>query len=897
MQHGVDAGVLVGREPQLTAIEDALAAARRGRGAAVAIFGEAGIGKSRMLAAATRAAIARGFRVAVTINIEHARSPFGPWIDTLRILGELVPEMRPSGAADRAAYDALVRSDGAAPPADKRRLFVIVANALERAAAHAPVVVAMDDVQWFDPESLELLDFLAPRLAGARAVFLIAALTDRDDDAGAAVVQSLRRGPSCVSLPLGPLTDDVAREMIVAASPVRLRRTTVDDIVGQSGGNPLFIIELIRDAEPDGANRPQSPTIALLTQRRLSMLTADHRRTIEAGAAAGMEFSIDELASATGDRRDVLLSALRAARDAGLIVEAARANTFAFRHGMVRNAIYERMLAAERADLHRRLAERLEADGAAPLTLLAHHWREAGNATRACDLSVLAGDQAAALHAHASARDRYREALCDGVEPPARAYVQAKLARVLDLVGDAGAAMQQFELASAALDDAGAQHEALDATLGYARAAHRAGRAEAMVDACNVVLQRTADARQTFAARSLLAMHYVYRNDLENGRVHLRAAQEIPGPRDARDELSLRWASALAAHYARDESWMRIAQDAVAFAERHGDAALLTYTLLNFGAMSRERGYEEEASAAWDRGLELADREGLTFASCYIRCQKVEALHYAGKLADAYRLMMEANALHVDATIARTFCASSGLALLADLDRLDSVPGLDDPMLLEAAFATGEDNRFAPLAAAHVAAAVMRGTPYDNGALIDRALRKTTTFAHTSGAIMTLARYGEARHAARADVLRGEQPTAGAPRLHHAAIGVIAAVGRGDRADARRQARGALDLAARLRAPMIAAMLHETIGETPSAVDIYRSTGADGQVKRLTASRSTQLTRREREVADLIARGATNRAIAEQLTLSERTVEHHAASVYNKLGYRSRAEFIASYAR
>jgi non-specific serine/threonine protein kinase len=91
-------------------------------------------------------------------------------------------------------------------------------------------------------------------------------------------------------------------------------------------------------------------------------------------------------------------------------------------------------------------------------------------------------------------------------------------------------------------------------------------------------------------------------------------------------------------------------------------------------------------------------------------------------------------------------------------------------------------------------------------------------------------------------------------------------------------------------------MLHELLGQRESSLALYCSVGALGQVRRL-SGKAPRLTRREHEIADLIAGGSSNRAIAERLSLSERTVEHHAASLYAKLGYRTRAEFIASYAR
>ena len=897
MYAGGREGTLVGRELELAAIEQCLASARQSHGAAVLLGGEAGIGKTRMLSAGLRAAVATGYRVAATANIEQARSPFAIWIDALRILSQLVPELVPSGA-DRAVYDRLIGDGTVVAGSDKRRLFVLLSTALQRAAHATPVAVGIDDAQWLDPESLELLEFAVPRLATSKVVLLLTVRTERPDDAGAHVLNAICRFPSARTIRLGPLSDGAAREMIVATAPRRFTRPTVDAIVSHAGGNPLFLAELVRSVAAGDEPALRSPTISRLVQERLRELPRDQQRPIEAASAIGMVFAIDDVAAITAMPRGQVVEAMRAAYDAGLLAQTGDPLQMAFRHGTIRDALYGRMLAAERIPLHRQLAELLERAGhPAHASLLAHHWRNAGEARRAAELAVRAGDEAMLVHGYASARDRYRDALNDEIpDEPRRAEVEAKLGQALDILGESGSAMDHFRLAASAFAELRLREQHLHAQLGFARAAHRAGHSDAMIDACDLVLRGTDDPVLRFAAHSLLAMYHVYRNDLDNGERHIAAGEALEGPHDTRDELSLRWARALAAHYRNDDTWMQTAYEAVDLAQRHGDAALLTYTLMNFGSMARERGYDTEAHEARERALVLADEHGLMFAGAYVRCQKVEALHFSGELDAAYRVALEASSLHVDAAIVRSYCASSGLLLLADLDRFGAIPGLEDSELLEAAFATGEDNRFAPLAAAHVNAAMVRDDDGDVSALIDRALSRTKTLAYTGWAVVTLARFGTPSHTAQAHALCGEEPRAGAPRLHHAIIGALFATRHGDRTEGRRRARAALDLAERQRAPLHVALLHELLGDRASSLDLYRSIGALGQVRRL-SGKAPRLSRREREIADRIAEGSSNRAIADQLTLSERTVEHHAASIYAKLGFRTRAEFIASYSR
>ena len=896
MQTAAREGIFVGREPELAAVERCLAEGHRGGGSVVLLHGEAGIGKTRMLAASLRAAVSSRYCVATATNIEHARSPFGPWIEALRILGPLVPELIPVARSDRALYERFVGDELLEQPAvDKRRLFVIIANALQRAAATVSLAIGFDDAQWLDPESLELLQFIAPRLERQRAVVLLTILTD--DAGGEMVLNSLQRFSTSVAVSMAPFSDDTAREMIVGTSPRRLQREAVDAIVEQAGGNPLFVAELVRDATSEKARR-LSPTIALLTQQRLQGLTPAQRRVVEASSAVGMTFRIEHVSDAIGASRMEVIDALRAAHDAGLVLQGADAETFAFRHGTVRKAIYERMLAAERLHVHRSLAESLErASSGAGTTILAHHWLQAGDRERAAALASRAGDEAMVLNAYLSARDRFREALDDGAYTGAvRAEIEMKLGRALDLAGDSLAAMESYRSATAGFNESGVADRELDAKLAFASAAHRAGHGAEMVEACNDVLAETHDTRLCFGARALLAMHYVYRSDLESGQIHLDAAAALSGPRDPRDEVSIRWSRALAAHFRNDESWIEDAKSALQIAERHGDAALLAYTLANLGSISRERGYDAEASESIERALAIADDNGLLYISAYLRSLKVGMLHFSGKLEEAFRLVLETSALHVDAAIARIIGASRGLPILADMDRFDALPLLEDRETLEAAFATDEHGRFAPLSAAHVASAAVRGDLDAIPALIDRALKKTSSSTHILEALLTFARHGENRHALRAAEVSGDLPRAGSSRLCHKMIHAIAVFRSGNRAEGQRQMRTSLNLAERLGAPLHAGTLYEFLGDQSSALQIYRDIGAAGQVRRLTG-KSGNLTRREREIADLISKGISNRTIAQQLALSERTIEHHAASIYSKLGNRTRAEFIAAYAQ
>jgi len=901
MRVQADRGVLVGREPQLAELEHRLAEGCGGQGSLLLICGEPGVGKTRLLGATLRAASTLQYRVVAATNLEHARAPFGPWVDVLRELMSMLPDLDVSAASDRAVLERFLGiGPTLAPLPDKRRAFVIIGHALERAAIRIPIAIGFDDAQWFDPESIELLHFLVPRLASSRVVLAVATRTG--DEHGAHAIPSFQRFPSCVSIAIPPLDNAAVREMIAAAMPSgrRLRRKVVDAIAEQAGGNPLFVSELVREALRDEPSHSLPPSIQIMISHRLAGLQPAQERIVEAASVLGPTFSTSALMEITQSSLAEVVATLRAARDIGIIDESHDSDTFIFRHELVRLAAYTRMLGAEARSLHRAMAQRLElrTDASAP-ALLAYHWRQAGESGRSARYSEAAGDEAMRLHAYSSACARYEEAVEDGVVRDADlGHLQAKLARAHDLVGDSAIAMEHFRRSAELFHSANRPDDALNAELAFARAAHRAGRSDEMVSACIGVLDRTRDPQHCFAARSLLAMYHVYRQSLEAGQLHIDAADAIPGARDVRDELSLEWARALASLYRNEESWVHLAEDALSIAERHADPALLAYTLLNFSAMARERGRDREAVEATRRAIDISDQNGLSFASAYLRCQLVESLNAQGRLREAHRFLLEAVGLHVDALIARLYCASAGLTLLADMGLVDTLPLLRDPDLVEAAFATGEDNRFAPISAAHVHAAAMRREGNDASGLINRALSGTRSFSYTSGSLLLFARYGSLHDLDSIEAIMGDDaPAAGHPRLHFIMIRALLALRRKNPTEGRYHATVALDLAERLQARMHTAYLLELLGRKAEALDVYRTCAADAHVRRLDASTARSLTKREQQIAELVAQGYSNRTIADRLKVSERTVEHHTASIYAKTGCRSRSEFIASYAK
>ncbi len=427
----------VGREAVLSAIADALAAADRGTGRVILLAGEAGIGKTRTAHEAAARARAAGARVLTGWCPEGEGTPaLWPWLQVLR---QLVEDADPGpltaglgeGVADLAALLPALRerlSDlGAAAPIDpaqaRFRLFDTAGAILTRAARERVHLLVLDDVHWADRASLLLLDFLSHVIAAARIALVV---TYREDELTPAdALADLSRGPAGRPLTLDGLScGEVARLLEVELGrPVEA--SVAAAIHERTEGNPFFVKELARGiaahpapdpAPPLGAAAALPAGIRELLRRRLERLTPPCAEVLLIAAAMGRDVDVALVAAVAGLAPDALLERLDEARAAHLL--RAGPAGYSFAHALVREALLDRIPAAERSRLHRRIGEALEArhrDDLEPhLARLALHFCEgalSGAGERAVAYARRAGDRAAALLAPDEAASHYGRAL------------------------------------------------------------------------------------------------------------------------------------------------------------------------------------------------------------------------------------------------------------------------------------------------------------------------------------------------------------------------------------------------------------------------------------------------------------------------------------------------------
>ncbi|MBO2454848.1 AAA family ATPase [Actinomadura barringtoniae] len=293
------------------------------------------------------------------------------------------------------------------PVTGRTRLFEDVLALLEGAAAERPLILIFEDLHWADPSSRELLAFLVRNLT--RPGVLIVGTYRTSDLADADPLRSLVAGlvrlPNVVHLAPAPLAREEVRELLAARLGRDPAPALAHEIHRRSEGNPLFA-EALADEGPATATPVPLRDLLLSGLRRLPEET---RQVVRAGSVIGGTVGHELLAAVTGLDDLALEAALRPAVDIGLLRPADDCYCYLFRHDLVRQAVYEDLLPSERRRLHARAGGALDLDaalvptGRAPAAKAAH-WYAAGDRRRALIAAWRAAAAAGAAYAHPERR-------------------------------------------------------------------------------------------------------------------------------------------------------------------------------------------------------------------------------------------------------------------------------------------------------------------------------------------------------------------------------------------------------------------------------------------------------------------------------------------------------------
>jgi DNA-binding CsgD family transcriptional regulator len=435
MVRSVEQGAMVGRDRELAHLLGAFDEAVDGRGRTIVIGGEAGIGKSRLVAAVVDSARANAATVLLGACLPTGSGviPYAPFVEALRGLtrsvdpvrlpallgpardeiGRLLPETasRAIGGGDRSEGD----REG------QGRLFEAILTVVERLARSAASVLVIEDVQWADDGTRSLITFLSRNLRDARVLLLVTIRSEEVDPGGpvSRSIVELERHDWVERIELEPLDRRDVASLLRSLRGSTPAGDIVDAIAERSGGNPFFL-EQLTAVSTDRTGGELPPRLRDVLVARLSQFPESTRIVLRAAAAAGRRVDDEVLGVVLGLSPKVIDDALRPAIAQGVLVDAGDSGDgragYAFRHALLAEVAERELLHGERDRLHAAFASALERRGevdgiAVPPAELAYHWVAARDRERAVPALVDAGLAAERVYAFADARRQFEQAL------------------------------------------------------------------------------------------------------------------------------------------------------------------------------------------------------------------------------------------------------------------------------------------------------------------------------------------------------------------------------------------------------------------------------------------------------------------------------------------------------
>ena len=986
--------VFVGRGPELGRLQSALDRAARGDVSTVLIRGDAGVGKTRLIAEFSSVACAMGSRVLSGSCVDMAgRSlPYGPFVEALR------PLLHDPSADVQTALDDNVRRELArlipeaattpsgTPGAGEARLalvrfFETLLTLLERLAVERPLVLILEDLHWSDQASRDLLAFIAHGRERARLLVIgtYRAEAVRPGSRLFTALAELERRAATETLELAPFNREEVQEQlggILGASP---SHEVVDRIYARSEGNAFFAEELLA-ATLRGEEGELPPTLRDVLLARLTVLSPSAQRLLGVTAVAGRRATETLLAEVSGLSTRALTAALREAVSERILLpqRLPDEDAYAFRHALVREAIYADLLPGQRSRLHAAWARALEAEhegrGALPLAVaatVAHHWDQARDRPRALAAAARAALAAEQVYAFGEARRLFERCLELWEQVP-EAERRSPLDRIALLQRAAEAAMlagaparaialarEGIERIDPALEAvrAGLLHERLGNYLSLVGDTDQA--MSAFKEAVRLIPARPPSIAR---ARAEYGVHFLS-SDLFRGseamREALEAARAAGARADEADALNFLGVNLVLA--GNPDEGIEMVQDALRLALAAGTATTIGVAYLNLSCLMVAAGSLEGAVVVAREGLETARRLG--FERVYgglIAANAVDALYRLGRWDDALRLLDEVPAEGTGAANeffwrAARACVATGRGNVheaaAEITWISRArQGASERQILayarlreaEFALATGKPEAVNP----HVQEQLRQAPDplsdlFVRAALCAVGVHAQADLAEAARARRDPARVSEAREVGQSTLDRlqsyvatlppalyltkeaeAELATSGAeltrlegswdPRAWADAIRRWEELGEPHREAYARYRRAEALLFAKAPRPEAGAELrraHEIAGDLGAqalAVKIEDlaerarlplqppETHPRRELEAVGPGRAVDdpfdLTRREREVLALLAKGRTNQEIADELFISRNTAGVHVSNILGKLGVSGRVE-------
>lgn len=658
MAQRISSPLFIGRAAELQAFDRLLDRTAGGSGGALLVAGEAGIGKSRLVSEFEQRALGADALVLVGECVELAEGElaFASVVTALRPVMDdrLEPPLRGTLAA-------LWPSLGESVASSREQLFEAIYRVLARLAAERPVVVVIEDLHWVDRSSRDLLAFLVRN--GRRDRLLVVA-TYRSDELHRRhplrpFLTELERSGRAERLELEPLGRGELAEQLGAIAGEPPPAHVVEDILARSEGNPFFAEELLARADATGGGElPGSLREALLL--RIEPLSQAAQQMLRTAAVVGRSADHRLLGEVSGLDEPELLGALREATENHVLVPVGHGMAHAFRHALLREAMYDDALPVERLRLHGSIAKALSANPELATTgaaaELAYHWYASGDLAAAFKGSVDAATEAERMYAYEESVKHIERALSlwDRVQDPQllvesdQVDLLLRASQLADWAGDARRALLLAQAARRAVDERADPLRAARAEMRIGRTLHQGGRgADAIEHLAKARELVPADPPSLHRAAALAAEGRVLMltGRFHEARARLEEARQIAAPLHS-PAVEASVLNSLAVTYTRFGEYERgvaSGQEALRIAREHDLREEVMRAYVNGSQALDDAGRMREALAMGKEGIEMAHRLGMDRASGdQLRVQAAWRLARTGRLAEAQRVIQPA---------------------------------------------------------------------------------------------------------------------------------------------------------------------------------------------------------------------------------------------------------------
>jgi ATP/maltotriose-dependent transcriptional regulator MalT len=947
---------LIGREQERAVLGETLDGCAGGRGALVLVEGPAGIGKTRLAQEAVALASARDFVTFVGACSQDERgTAYAPILDALR--GATAGERYPGQTAARRLRDILTgshpRTEGPgasaiAQQASRTLVTDAMLELLRSAAVEKGCLLVIEDAHWADHGTMRLLTDIG-RHAGNKRVALLLTCRDEEIAANDALVDLVHRLRSSDldlrTISLRPLTWTETRTMAQSMLGIEWLPPTVfvDHLFARAEGNPFFTREILRALPPDAtADRSalripeQLPSsVTRFLEQRIRRLPQDVVHVLGVAAVLGRRFDQGALMKVGRLSEPAVLQALRAAVDVHVIRDAGDGRTFEFEHALIREAAEGILLSPERLSLHERIAIELEARDPSSYdsATIAYHYRIAGllplhrhHAVAAAQAAWRAGAPTEAARwyeqALAAAAERGEEELEAIIRDAAEAFAAARMTPL------ALATFEQLIERQRARGDVVAEAETLTEFVHLFEGDFQ--RRNELLQHALEILEPLGETAALARVYGRLASLYVItsqaREAIEAGRMARDIAKKT-GATDA-EAVGRRALGIIVAAGGDLPAGYRFLERSIELSKsvhKHMDVYHSSLGLVDSAIRANDWDVAEQKVR---ESIDYLRAAGSGSEAGALMARLADLLRFTGRFEEAH-LTIDRALLLLDQDDTYLFNAALLVKadVLADLGRWEEVRNLIEPMLpdaersaqfhiyggalfLLARAANGEGHR--PQARELVDRALVEWRASQDNYYCLPMLLFACRLACEAGDLDDARRFivelqgvyartplcSATIPAAEAHLAVAEGRLDDATQLWTSSAEAYAELGRVVEA-----ARSRLELGRALLAESGAGFRDrardELLAVQASAKDLPEGRQADALLRRhrLVAVRSRTadgpLTPREQEIVSLISRGLTNRRVAEELTLSVRTVDNHVSRILSKLQLDSRSQIVA----